>query len=153
MSNFNNEQNGLSPDDLEALKKIQQEEERLYGTQSSMPFDDEFDSDTETLLDNSENPAVNKKLFYGLQSIINKNVSKGKLRDFINNEKKLYLKSLSDSGDSRFSFKNTLDELFNIADEWQRGDKNSFDLGMAFYNLNEKMNFHHPKAIQVANNK
>ena len=95
---------GLSPEDLEKLRKIQEQEDVLYGKQGQLSFQvDEIDSDTESLLDNSEDPALNKKLFYRLQSIINSNIKKGSIRDFINNEKKLYLKSISNSGDSRFS--------------------------------------------------
>ena len=151
MSSKNNEGFGLSPEDLESLRKIQEQEDKLYNPQAELQLDDEFDSETESMLDNSEDPKLNKQLFYKLQSIINKNVRKGAIRDFINNEKKLYLKSISNSGDSRFSFKNTFNELIAIADRWQRGDKNGFDLGATFYELNENSSFHHPKNVDEAN--
>ena len=57
---------------LEQLRKIQEQEDLLYGKQAQLPFGKgDLDPETESLLDNSENPELNKKLFYRAQSVIN----------------------------------------------------------------------------------
>lgn len=141
----------LNQEYLDALKKIQEEENRIYGKQhkillekisSSDSGDQVFDTEEESLISDSEDPALCKKYYYQLMSIINVNIPKGKIREFVNNEKKVYLKNESNAGDSRFSYKNTLNMLLKIAKEWSGSDKNGFDLGMVYYELNEKKGYH-----------
>lgn len=147
-----NKNNDLPENYLEVLKKIQEEELRLEGKQANIPFSnfkEQFDKEEESLLDNSEDPVLNKKNFYELIAIISGNIKKGKIRDFVNSEKKLYLKSISKSKDSRFSIKNSLSQLKNIAKEWAQTDKNGFDLGMQFWQLNEDADFHEVENVKT----
>lgn len=153
---------GFSQEEIFAqLKKIQEQEDAIYGKQMGLPFanvikdqvapeDSGFDADVESLADNSEDPKLCKKLFYRMMAVINSNIPKGQVRDFVNSEKKLYLKCTSQTTDSRFSFKNSLNTLMDIVDEWQRLDSNGFDLGAAFYELNEKHGYHNTKIIKAA---
>lgn len=155
---------GYSDDEIyEQLRKIAAEEERIYGgrqvtihfpNESKLPETPEevvFDSDAESLIDDSEDPKLSKKMYYKIMSIINSNIPKGQVRDFVHNEKKLYLKSMSASGDSRFSFKRNLDTLLEIINDWVVTDTNGGDLAISFHELNEKAGFHKKRHIQQIN--
>lgn len=145
---------------LARLKKIQEEEDRLYGQQYLLPVttdskgktkEDQFDKEEESLLNDTEDPVLCKKLFYRIQSVVNSNIRKGELREFINNEKRLYLKSMSGSHDTRFSLKNSLSKVMDIVSDWSKTDTNGFDLGMMLYDLNEANGFHKDRKIIEAN--
>ncbi len=151
------------------LERISAEEKRLAGNQQlaiELPADvrpellpepevERPDSETESLLDNTENPGLSKRLWHDTQKIILKNTEKGENRRFILNEKNLFLKASANTSDSKFSFKLAVQKVYDIADEWLKSSNtpDEVELGMIYWDLNEQNGFHSGKVIARANSR
>jgi hypothetical protein len=160
------DENGYSRDEIfEQLKKIAAEEERLYGGQQ-MSFDfspkppagEEQEGDpignTQELIDEqaelnlndvadgSENPVLLRKLWNGAQGLILANIPKGKTRRFVLDEKKLFLQASANTTDSKFTLLQAAQTAFDLAENWVQSNADAVELGMAYWDLNERNGFH-----------
>jgi len=111
----------------------------------------EYD-ELEKLLDkNFDNPDEKFDLFYnGIQSVINKNIPVGIVRDFINDEKLIFLnmgKARNKKGirgsDCRMQRNATVLEVAKIVSKWALESLDPSDLYLTFYNLNEEHGYPH----------
>jgi hypothetical protein len=142
---------------LEDLKKIQEDEARLekemqmkleFKTSNESTSQDESEfisADEESLIDNSEDPVTITKYWHDAQNIIIKKVEKGKMRNTILGEKKLYLKNYSNTTDSKFTFKDAAKKVFNVVDDWIATDGHPIELAVSMWELNEDAGFHKVK--------
>lgn len=171
-----NEESGFSRDEIfEQLRKIAEEEERLYGNdgkQMSLDFgsqaetepigevtvgdsqqaiDSQPDVDFDALVDGSEDPIRVSKLWNGAQGLIIANVPKGKQRKFALNEKRLFLKASANTRDSKFTFLNAVQTVFDVVEKWVQSNEDAVELGMALWDLNERSGFHSKKVINTFN--
>ena len=154
---------------FEQLNQLAQMEAELYGgSQNRIIFPGEnppstpaesqiSDTDIETLLDNSENPKYLKSEWQRTQNIILKLIPVGSTRNFVLNEKKLYLKSCADTTESKFSFKNANSDIGSIIDHWEPtaggGNTDGIELGMLLWDLNERNNFHSKENLRRVNSR
>lgn len=137
----------------EILKELAEAEEKLYGWQGRLDLSEvkadeaeaQLDPDVASLLENSEDPPLLKKLWYNAQTAITTNIEKGKIRNFALNEKGLFLKKRASTSDQRFSFKEANQEVWGIVDNWIRSSASPIELGIALWDLNEQYGYHAPK--------
>lgn len=138
---------------IATLKRIEEEEARLLGgwqTQLNLSVSTEaeearLDPDTASLLDNVEDPALTKKLWWNAQILIVRNTVKGEARKFALAEKGIFLKASGETTDSKFTFKRAVQTVYDIVDAWIRSNGDPIELGIAFWDLNERNGFHAPK--------
>ena len=166
-----NSENGYSRDEIfEQLKKIADEEERLYGgKQMSFDFapepavespdassgigntqdslDEQADVDFDKITENLglEDPVRLNKLWNGAQALIIANIPKGKLRRFALDEKLLFLKASANTKDSKQTFIHAVQTAYDLAEKWIQSNENKVELGMAYWDLNERSGFHSKK--------
>ncbi|WP_266363043.1 hypothetical protein [Tellurirhabdus rosea] len=159
-------EDGYSRDEIfDQLRKIALEEERLYGgkqinldftpeteassksdvgkTQQSL--DAQPEADFEALVDGSEDPVRAKKLWHGTQALIISNIPKGQRRQFALNEKNLFLKASANTTDSKFTFLHAVQTAYDVAEQWLRSNADAVELGMTYWDLNERNGFHSKK--------
>ena len=133
---------------LEAESKIDAWQKRIvFEELSADDAETQLDIDTASLLENSENPALTKKLWHNAQSAILANIEKGPLRTFALFEKGLFLRKRANTTDQKFSFKQANQVVWNMVDKWVRtndGEK-PMELGMAFWDMNEQFGHHKRK--------
>ena len=171
-----NSEGGYSRDEIfEQLRKIAEEEERLYGNDSKQmmldfgpkgqaepvdessignsqeAIDSQPDVDFDALVDGSEDPVRVGKLWNGAQGLILSNIPKGKQRKFALNEKRLFLKASANTRDSKFTFLNAVQTVFDVVEKWVQSNEDAVELGMALWDLNERNGFHSKKVINTFN--
>jgi hypothetical protein len=168
---MDNEEGGYSRDDIfEQLRKIKEEEDKLYppaGKQISLDFfskdtaedaptesgvgnsreliESQPDVDFEALADESENPVESKRLWHGTQALIISGIKKGKTRQFALDEKNLFLKASANTTDGKFTFLRANKEAYEIAEKFIRSSEDPVELSMAYWDLNERNGFHSKK--------
>lgn len=169
---MDNTEDGYSRDEiLRQLRKIEEEENALYpsaGKQTSLNFlkelsdepsipkeskigdsqeaiDAQPDVDFDALADGSEDPVRLRKLWHGAQALIISNTFKGKKRQFVLDEKNLFLKASANTTDGKFTFLRAVQTVYEMAEKWLQSNADAVELGMAYWDLNERNGFHSRK--------
>lgn len=165
-----NGESGYSRDEIFAqLKKLAEEEEEIYsgGKQLNFDFtaepvsastqnksdvgngqqsiDEQAEVDFDKIAEGQEDPIRVKKLWHGTQGLITSNISKGKTRNFTLNEKNLFLKATANTTDSKFTFTHAVQTVFDMAERWIQSNADAVELGMTYWDLNERNGFHSKK--------
>jgi len=139
---------------LATMKRIEEQEQKLLaGWQTSIDLNDansstdeeRLDPDIASLLDNAEDPPLNKRLWHNAQSAIIKNIPKGNTRRFVLDEKGLFLRASSSTTDQKFTFKTPAQIVYDIVESWVRSRGDAIELGMSLWDLNEENGFHKKK--------
>jgi hypothetical protein len=106
----------------------------------------QLDLDIASLIENSEDPPLTKKLWHNAQSSILSNIEKGPLRNFALAEKGLFLRKRGNTTDQKFSFKQANQVVWDVVSNWINSNANPIELGMSLWDLNEELGYHRRKA-------
>lgn len=108
-------------------------------------------------LDGTADPTLSHTLYYTMRRMMMDNLPKGKknkkLREYVYNEKSLFLNRGIDKADNGIRgsderqtyIDNFLKTAFDTVVEWVRTGANAFDLYMAFWKMNEEKSYHDKK--------
>lgn len=110
--------------------------------------------DASIITNDTANPDKSHRLYYSIKRLLETNLPKGQqnkqLRQLILDEKNLFLnrgiqkdKNGIRGSDGRMTYiPNFLEEAFNIVARWISSGGSSFDLYLAFWNINEERGYH-----------
>lgn len=146
---------------LDDVKRLSQKaQETAEGKQSKLFEDEDLGEDTgfnQSILNDTVNPELSHRLYYGLQRLLKDNLPTGrkneKLRRYVYDEKNLFLnqgKHLDAKGirnsDGRMAPPETIiHEAFNIVVSWVASGGAPFDIFYAFKKRNEELGYYEKK--------
>jgi hypothetical protein len=142
------------------IKALSKKADELSGQQLNLLSnieigDEDIDSAFDlSKLDQSANPTESHRLYYGMMGMLKNNLPKGlenkKLRQFIYDEKNLFLnrgEQIKEDGrrgsDGRMTYiHDFLTDAYAAVSSWVLNGANSYDIYLAFRKMNEEKGYH-----------